>query len=864
MKIGTKISISIALVGLLSLGTISIIAYMTAFDMGITSAQLSVMKKLLLSATVGLSILTYLVFSVALKKMIGKPISDLTEAAKKIALGDQTANVDMTRSGQIGELVKACGALIESRKKQALRIEKLAHGDFSMEPGVSLAQDAIIFRMGALSETLNDMEKEAENMRRAVAKGDFEYRGSNENFDGGYGEVIKGFNETLDLVKTPIRVLADYAERISRGDIPETPSSEYAGDFSRIEQALNACATTFAEYKKNLSVANEAVGKAKEKASWFEGILDSVPFPVSVTDMDKNWTFINKATEESSGIRRADAIGLPCKNWGTEICGTEDCGICALVEGKEQSGFAKDGLHYQISSSYLYDSEGERIGHVEIVQDDTIIIEADKYSGIEVARLASNLSKLSQGSLDLDFSVGTGNEFTVVERQNFSEISQNLRLATDGIRAMVADVELLAQKAVKGDLSYRADASKHGGDFANIMKGVNDTLDAVTEPIKEASAVLQEVAKGNLQVTMSGDYHGDHAEIKNALNETIRNMRSYIDEISEVLSDIGNGNLNQSITGDYKGDFITIKDSLNNIIISLSQILGDIDIAAEQVTSGSRQVSDASQALSQGSTEQASTIEELTASITEIADQTKKNAIRANEANELTNQAMKNGIKGNERMQGMLDSMTEINESSASISKIIKVIDDIAFQTNILALNAAVEAARAGQHGKGFAVVAEEVRNLAGRSAEAAKETTSLIEGSITKVHAGSKLAEDTAEALKEIVLGVEKATTLVSQIAEASNEQAAGIEQINIGLEQVSEVVQNNSATAEESAAASEELFSQSEMLKQMVGSFTLLEIEETDSFETARLLAEGFQSVNVGSHYHENETNNAYELKS
>jgi methyl-accepting chemotaxis protein len=211
----------------------------------------------------------------------------------------------------------------------------------------------------------------------------------------------------------------------------------------------------------------------------------------------------------------------------------------------------------------------------------------------------------------------------------------------------------------------------------------------------------------------------------------------------------------------------------------------------------------------------------LTASVIEIADQTKKNATNANQANQLSTEAKQKALQGNDQMKMMLTSMEDINKSSQDISKIIRVIDDIAFQTNILSLNAAVEAARAGQHGKGFAVVAEEVRSLAARSAEAANNTTALIEGSINKVKAGTEIANETADALVEIVAEIEKSAYLVEEIAKASNEQAYGIAQISQGIEQVSQVVQTNSATAEESAAASQELFSQAEMLKEMVGAF-------------------------------------------
>ncbi|MEG6584765.1 methyl-accepting chemotaxis protein [Dendrosporobacter sp. 1207_IL3150] len=296
-----------------------------------------------------------------------------------------------------------------------------------------------------------------------------------------------------------------------------------------------------------------------------------------------------------------------------------------------------------------------------------------------------------------------------------------------------------------------------------------------------------------------------------------------VSEIVAAAEKIADGDLNVNITASGKDEIGVLAQTFRKMSDNMNEVMINISAASEQVAAGAKQISGSSMALSQGATEQASSIEELTASIEEIAVQTRQNAEHASNANQLAETARSNAVKGNGEMQEMLKAMKDINESSGNISKIIKVIDEIAFQTNILALNAAVEAARAGQHGKGFAVVAEEVRNLAARSANAAKETTSMIEGSIKKVEHGTTIANGTAAALNSIVEGVAEVATLVGNIAEASNEQAAGIAQINQGIMQVSQVVQNNSATSEESAAASEELSGQSEVLREMVGRFKL-----------------------------------------
>lgn len=342
---------------------------------------------------------------------------------------------------------------------------------------------------------------------------------------------------------------------------------------------------------------------------------------------------------------------------------------------------------------------------------------------------------------------------------------------------------------------------------------------------------LEMLANGHLnieQTVAEGDEDTKEAnqiftKIAGALNETVMTLKDYITEISDTLTMMAQGNLRVAINRDYRGDFEEIKNSLNLIIASFNEALGNLSTAAEQVAGGAKQVAESSQSLSQGSAEQASTVEEITASVSEIAAQTKQNAANATQANELALSVKMKALDGNEQMQSMLQAMREINESSSNISRIIKVIDEIAFQTNILALNAAVEAARAGQYGKGFAVVAEEVRNLAARSANAAKETTAMIEGSIKKVEAGTEIANATALALQQIVEGVGKTSELVGEIAEASNEQATAVAQINMGISQVSQVIQSNSTTAEESAAASEELSGQAMLLKSTVERFEI-----------------------------------------
>ncbi|MBP1757996.1 MAG: methyl-accepting chemotaxis sensory transducer with Cache sensor [Firmicutes bacterium] len=511
-------------------------------------------------------------------------------------------------------------------------------------------------------------------------------------------------------------------------------------------------------------------------------------------------------------------------------------------DGLILSEITKDVLYKTTGYGYIVNNEGTTVGH----KNTDLVIAKD--NDIENAKTIPELKQL--GALTeqmITRTVGTG-EYT------YNNVSKLVGYApienTPWIMALTVEQSEILQGVT--DLTRILLILC----VVVLVVGVAATYvisGRISKPIVKITRAAQEIADGTFNVTLdvkSNDEIGSLAEAFRLTIDRLVNYQGYIDEVSDCLREIAGGNLTIELHREYTGQFRQVKDNMQAMIERLNDTLVQINQSADQVNNHADQVAHGAQALSQGATEQASSVEELSASISETAEQIRRNAEHAATAHEKANFAGSELRQSNEQMSAMVDAMNEIARKSDEISKIIKAIDDIAFQTNILALNAAVEAARAGAAGKGFAVVADEVRNLAGKSAQAATDTTALIEETLVAVRNGSKMAEVTAKSLGESGRETGEAITLINRIAEDSKEQADSVMQINLGVEQISAVVQTNAATAEESAATSEELTAQSNLLKELLSHFRLRQTDRT-AFVTPVAARKTPSAYETGSSY-------------
>lgn len=752
-----------------------------------------------------------------LTNKISKSLEKIYNTIHELSRGHLNARSGIRTNDDMGLMSIEIDNFAEDLKKNVIGvISKISDGDVTINVESKDKYDMITPEIKKIISCMRSLSHDTERLINAVSSGNLNERGYTESYKGSWRYLIESMNTLIEKISTPINEVIEVTRKLAVNDYTQAVENQYEGAFNELASDINSVRNTLLDMQG--AIVSVSTGDT-EKLEAFEQIGQKSENDYMIPSIIKLMKTIreliaeiNLLTSESSKGNITNTRGDASKFEG---------GYKEIIEGVNNT---LDTVVKPINeTTYILDAMA--VNNLTLEPDSSVMIGDFQHLGESIKQVQSNLLTLQNITVE----ISNGDISSLEKLEALGKLSENDQLIPaytkmmQSISNLMSETSALANAAIEGHLEYRSDTNRFDGEYANIIKAFNSAFHNMAKPVKEISGVMEKVANGNLSATVTGEYNGIFGKLSQEINLTVGTIRDIINKISFVLTNIANCNLDLEKVETYQGDFADISNGINIIIDSLNELIRNVSIATDQVASGAKQVSAGSQNLSHGATEQASSVEQLTASISEISSQTMNNATNANEANDLAKTTKENAINGNEQMKEMLKAMNDINESSSNISKIIKVIDDIAFQTNILALNAAVEAARAGQYGKGFAVVADEVRNLAAKSANAAKDTTNLIEGSINKIASGTQIANQTASALSSIVNNIDKVSTLVSDIAAASNQQATGIAQIDKGVEVVSNVVQTNSATAEESAAASEQLSSQAEYLKEMLAKFQL-----------------------------------------
>jgi PAS domain S-box-containing protein len=489
-----------------------------------------------------------------------------------------------------------------------------------------------------------------------------------------------------------------------------------------------------------------------KKMKWYEDILDHIPLPISVTDMARRSTFINKPVEDLLGVKRKDVVGKQCADvWKAGICNTKDCGIECIGRGITTTQFNQAGFDFKVDTAYLADEDGQKVGHIEVVQNITELLKTQREHADKMHWYEDILDHIP-----LPISV--------------TDMDRNTTFINKPVEDMLG---------VKRDNVTGKQCAAVWN--ANICNTPNCGINCLDRGI--LTTQFEQMGM-NFKVDSAYIYDKENRKIGHV--ETVQN-------ITEIMD---------------------IQNKQANLIDGVRKASGSFVTSSGQIAQGA-------QVLANGTSEQTSAIEKLLSDIAEIKNKTVENAEVARRAVEASSAIRSNAETGNNHMNDMVQAIHDIDTSSKAIGKVIKAIEDIAFQTNLLALNAAVEAARAGDAGKGFSVVAEEVRNLAAKSANSAKDSAALISDTVEKAHYGLDIATKTASSLKDIVEGINHNAEIVVQIAQSSDRQADEIGFLNDSIEKMANVVTQNSATAEESAAASEEISEQARGLQELIDNY-------------------------------------------
>ena len=788
-----------------------------------------------------------------------------------------------------------------------------------------------IFISRGISKGFKNLNNETDRLINEILNGNLSARGNSSDMDVEFKNVMDDFNKVVDAFVQPLNLSGQYIAQIAAGNIPEKITEDYNGDFNNIKNNINLCIENLAIVKNEIKLtgfkqtggnieARCETGKAngfyKEILNEINKTLQALYNPLENLIADIN--MITKEVINGNLNIRAD-ISSHKGEFQKAIQGVNHTldavinplNVAAEYIDKIAHGQTPDKIteEYKGDFNNIKNNLNRCIDSISILVDEIgVAIHAAKDGQLSLRtnpdRTQGVYRKILRGINDtLDAVINplnvaaeyidkiahgqTPDKITEEYNGDFNNIKNNLNRCIDSISILVDEIGVAIHAAKEGQLSLRTDPDRTQGVYRKMLRGVNDTLDAVISPLNVAAEYIDRIAHGQTPDKITEEYKGDFNNIKNNLNRCIDSISILVDEVgiginsakegkltqktnpdrtsgvyrkilrgindifdgfiapvNEVeksLQQLAKGDLSIKMKGDYKGDYAIIKDNFNKTVAELGELIAHVVLATDLVVNGATQITDASQSLSQGATEEASSIEEISSAMAQLGAQIKVNAENAANANRLTVDTRTTAEKIGQQTKNMVNAMMKIMESSKHISKVIKVIDDIAFQTNLLSLNASVEAARAGRHGKGFAVVASEVKNLATRSSIAAKETESMIAQSLNDAQNGVKISTETAESLGNIIDSVIKVTDLVSEIATASNEQAQGVSQVNVGLQQIEKVTQQTTANAEQSASSAEDLTGQAHNLQKMLTGFHLNGQKEIAAKKMAQISGNG-----------------------